>query len=124
LEDGERVEADNGYRGEPLFISIKDNYRNERHQRAKNVARACHECINRFFKRFEVLHEIFRHDLENRAICFWAVAAITQLSIVLDHTQVWQVHYEAAETFADNLLETYNHAVGAEEVAEEVAEEM
>ena len=104
LEDGERVEADTGYIGEPLYISSKFDFRNENHRRSKALVRARHECINRFFKQFEVLHQIFIHDLEKHGMCFWAVAVITQLSIMFEEKKVWGVDYIEAETFDDPLI--------------------
>lgn len=105
LDDGERVECDNGYRGEPLAISLKEEFRNEEHRRSKDLARARHECINRFFKRFEVLHEIFRNDINHHSKCFWAVAVIVQLSIALDEKQIWQVDYIEGETYDHPLID-------------------
>lgn len=100
---GERVEADRGYRGEPLYISVPDDHQSEQHKIAKSHARARHEQINRRFKQFQVLHQIFRHDTTKHAEVFWAVAVITQLSIELGDTLVWPVNY-TGERYSDSLF--------------------
>jgi hypothetical protein len=45
---------------------------------------ARHETMNKRFKKFRVLSGTFRHDLEFHQICFYAVAAITQMKIQHD----------------------------------------
>lgn len=95
---GERVEADKGYRGEPLFVSVPEDFQSEQHKQSKNHARARHEQVNRRLKNFECLHQVFRHDLSKHVDVFWAVAVITQLSLFLDEKTIWSVCYEEAET--------------------------
>jgi hypothetical protein len=103
LQHGERVEADGGYGGEPLYISTPDDYKTERQKVAKTLARARHEQINRLFKRFQCLLQTFRHKPEYHDVVFRAVAVIVQLSIQYKETSVWQVDY-TGDTFADNLF--------------------
>ena len=47
--------------------------------------RARHETINRRFKQFHVLQDVFRHDLTKHQVCFFAVANVTQIMIELGH---------------------------------------
>lgn len=97
LLPGEQVEADMGYRGEPLFVSLPDDYRSNQHKISKNHARARHKQINRRLKTFECLHQTFRHDLSKHVDVFWDVAVVTQLSLLLQEKTVWPVNYSEAE---------------------------
>ena len=38
-------------------------------------------------------------------MCFYAVAVITQLSIMFEEKKVWDVDYVEAETFDDPLID-------------------
>jgi hypothetical protein len=105
LDNGEKVEADMGYVGEPLHISTKDDFRSEEHQRSKDLARARQENINRYLKQFDVLYNTFRHDIQKHAVCFWAVAVITQLSIRFEEKLIWQVNYQGGETYNDPVID-------------------
>jgi DDE superfamily endonuclease len=93
LKWGERVEADAGYRGEPLFVSIPEDYSSQQHKTAKDHARSRHEQINRRLKNFQILHQIFRHDRDKHVTALWAVAVVTQMSICLNEKTVWPVEY-------------------------------
>ena len=50
-----------------------------------------HETINRRFKQWDVLKQVFRHDISLHETCFTAVANIEQLSMQVSPT--WQVDY-------------------------------
>ena len=104
LARGERVEADRGYRGEPLFISIPDDFQSDAHKKTKKHARARHEHLNRRFKTFDCLQQVFRHDLSKHSDVFWAVAVVTQLSLLLQERTIWQVEYTGAETLEDGVF--------------------
>jgi DDE superfamily endonuclease len=93
LDCGERVEADAGYRGEPLFISIPEDYDSEEHRKSKSRARARHEQINRRLKNFECLHQLFRHNPVKHSDVFWSVAVIVQLSLFHSEKTIWNVNY-------------------------------
>jgi DDE superfamily endonuclease len=99
----ERVEADAGYRGEPLYISTPRDFRNEREEIAKNHARARHEHVNRYLKHFGCLQQTYRHKLSKHANLFWAVAVVTQVSLRYQEKLIWQVQY-TGQTHADNIL--------------------
>ena len=64
---------------------------NEHQKRRKQIVRARHETINRRFKEWRVLKEVFRHALEKHGVVFMSVANIVQLS--LEHQPTWQVEY-------------------------------
>lgn len=103
LAPGERVEADRGYRGDPLFVSTADDYETEEHKIMKNHARSRHEQINRLFKNFQSLDQTFRNDATKHSLVFQTVVLIVQLQIKLEEVLVWQVDYNVA-TYADNLF--------------------
>ena len=83
LGDGEKVEADLGYRGEPDFVSVPDcnSFLNRVGRRQKALARSRHETLNKRLKQWHCLHDTFRHDLEKHSPVFRAVAVITQVAI-------------------------------------------
>ena len=82
LLPGEKVEADNGYRGEPLSVSTPDNCQNNAMKyAAKAKARARHECINGALKNFEALKKQFRHKHIHHSAVFTAIAVLTQMEI-------------------------------------------
>jgi hypothetical protein len=83
LDEGEKVEADLGYRGEPQSVSTPDCsvFLNEVGKRQKELARSCHETLNGRLKNWHCLHDTFRHDLEKHGSAFRAVAVIVQVMI-------------------------------------------
>jgi hypothetical protein len=93
LAKGERVEADRGYRGEPLHVSVPDDYTSQEQKIAKGHARARHEHINGRFKKFACLSHVFRHDVRKHSDVFWSVAVITQLSLLYGDKTIWSVKY-------------------------------
>ena len=92
LEPGEMVEADNGYRGEPKHIRIKDDYHSKMERKEKERIRARHETVNRRFKQFKILHDVFRHNLKLHRHVFRAVVVLTQIEIDCGNTPfaAWQ----------------------------------
>jgi DDE superfamily endonuclease len=92
LLPGERVEADKGYRGEPLYVSDPGDFTSLAKKAAKAEARARHETINRRLKQWSCLKQVYRHDLEKHSVVLRAVAVLVQLNIKnFDHP--WQVNY-------------------------------
>jgi DDE superfamily endonuclease len=80
LQQGEeRVEADRGYRGEPLYISTPDDCLNDDQKIAKAHARARHEHVNRRLKEFSALQQVFRHDINKHATVFWLLLLLHSL---------------------------------------------
>ena len=79
LGPNEMVETDDGYkhprcRRTSHVISKQDS-------RARAIARARHECINKKFKQWGCMKQPFRHELWKHKYCFKAIVALTQLSI-------------------------------------------
>lgn len=83
LEEGERVEADDGYVGEaPRHVKCpKSIAQREDTERMQSLVRRRQETINRRFKQFGVLRQRYRHDLRDHGDLFRCVALVTQLSI-------------------------------------------
>jgi len=78
-QHGEMAVADNGYRGEPETIDLpadgpvvhcimKDRYRGRQ------------ENVNKRFKNFGCLKQVFRHSVDFHRDCFEAVAVLVQMS--------------------------------------------
>ena len=81
LLPGERVEADDGYRGDERCDGPFDYCYSEEQYRSKFTVRARHETINRRFKQFGILSTRFRHPRGKHGDIFMAIAVITQISI-------------------------------------------
>ena len=83
LEDGERVEADDGYLGEaPKFVKCPASVtaRPECLAMQKRV-RSRQETVNLRFKMWNILSDRFRHDISMHGDVVIAIAVFTQLSI-------------------------------------------
>jgi len=82
LEEGERVEADDGYRGHaPQLVKCPCCVANPiKKEEMQQRVRARHETANKRFKQWEILHSVYRHDIENHECVFRAIAVLTQLS--------------------------------------------
>ena len=83
LKKFERVEADDGYIGEaPMYIKCPKSFSNpEITEYMQQRVRNRQETINRRFKNWGVLKQVYRHDLDDHCDVFYAIAVITQLSI-------------------------------------------
>lgn len=81
LADGEMVEADRGYRGEYYHVRTPVDYHTEAEKRSKEKIRARQETVNRRFKQFGALKQIFRHHIGVHRVVFESVVVLTQLSI-------------------------------------------
>jgi DDE superfamily endonuclease len=83
LEEGEKVEADKGYRGEAEHASVPDCnvFLSQVGRRQKALARSRHETVNKRLKQWHCLHDTFRHDLTKHGSIFRAVAVIVQVTI-------------------------------------------
>ena len=83
LDEGERVEADDGYSGaDPDYAKARSSvWHPERNNDKRNTVRARHETVNKRLKQFGALSSIFRHDARKHQSVFEAVAVLTQLSI-------------------------------------------
>ena len=85
LDDGERMEADMGYRGEhPVYIKMPSGVdQKEDRQWLDQRHRNRHETVNNKFKKFNCMKNKFRHSVEKHGDCFNCVAVLSQLS--MDH---------------------------------------
>ena len=80
LAEGERVEADMGYRGSaPLHVNCPPYQVPDRREMTANV-RLRHETCNKRFKQWNILKAAYRHDLKDHQAVFGAVACLTQIS--------------------------------------------
>lgn len=94
LGDGERVETDAGYRGEnPEHTRIPNA--NDTEEVASMRARVGkrHETINRRFKQFNCLKNVWKHKLVLHSAAFRAIVVITQL-LMDDGEPVFDVYYD------------------------------
>jgi len=82
LQLGERVEADEGYRGHPVKIECPGNDANPAENRGmQGSARACHETLNEWLKNWGILSRVFCHHIMMHGDVFRACAVVTQLTI-------------------------------------------
>jgi len=73
LEPGERVEADEGYRGHPDKIKCPGNDANPAENRAMHGrVRARHETLNGRLKNWGILSQVFRHHITRHGDVFRA----------------------------------------------------
>ena len=78
-KEGEKAEADLGYRGEPDTIRHPRDYKSWSDQKAKAYVLMRHETINRRFKQFKILSDKFWHDVRKHESVFRAVLVLTQI---------------------------------------------
>ncbi len=79
LEPGERVEADEGYRGHPDKIKYPGNDANPAENWGmQGRVRARHETLN---GRLKILSQVFRHNIMMHGDVFRACAVVTQLTV-------------------------------------------
>lgn len=69
--------ADEGYRGEPEYLSTRNQFDPREVANFKNRALARHENFNAKLKTFDILNGTFRHGPQKQQIAFEAVCAIT-----------------------------------------------
>jgi hypothetical protein len=102
LEEGERVEADDGYRGDsPRYVKCPASIGNhEEMNTSAAFVRRRHETINKRFKQWGILKQVYRGDLSKHGTAFRVCAIITQLAIE-NGEPLFQVDYEDPDF--DNL---------------------
>ena len=98
LPQGERVEADKGYRGEKLKVDLPHECTSgdPLQRRSKARVRARHESMNRMLKRFKCLHEVYCHDLVKHQTVFRAVVYVTQIALQ-NGSSLMKVNYKTME---------------------------
>ena len=85
LDENERVEADDGYRGEdPLHAKVPKSMvhgHDEKMLVVRTHVRRRHETANKRIKQFACVATKFRHDISFHGCCFRACTVLTQLAI-------------------------------------------
>ena len=109
LEEHERVEADDGYRGEnPGAAKIPGSQYHNHDKKQKKVrgkVRSRQEGVNRLFKLFKILDGRFDHDMGIHGIVVRAVVVLVQLSLENGFLSVFDVsEYEDPQPNTSNLL--------------------
>ncbi len=119
LDNGERVEADNGYRGEsPKFVKCPSSIGNhEESEHMSAFVRRRQETINKRFKQWGILKHVYRGDFSKHGQVFRVCAIVTQLAIE-NGEPLFQVDYDDPDF--DNLC--FDDVNSAENDDNEVAE--
>ncbi len=83
LDPIERVEANDGYIGEALYhVNCPKCAANpEENRQMQGLVRARHETLNGRCKAWEILKQLYRHDIALHSYVFRAIAIIIQLTI-------------------------------------------
>ena len=90
LEDDKPVHADRGYSaspdddGERVFITPNTPGLAGEARRAHGRLHARHEGVNGMLKRFAVLENRFRHEIQLHEKCFFAVVSLVQLTMMVE----------------------------------------
>ncbi len=94
LEPYECVEADDGYIGEaPYRVKCPKCLATTEEQKAMaNCVRSRQEMVNRRFKQWRILHDVYQGDISMHRDVFASIAVITQLSIN-NGKKLFQVEY-------------------------------
>jgi uncharacterized protein YpmB len=109
LDDGERVEADDGYRGEsPQYVKCPKSIGNHDASEASAAfVRRRQETINKRFKQWGIMKQVYRGDISKHGHAFRVCAIVTQLAIE-NGEPLFQVDYEDPDFdnlyFNDNIL--------------------
>lgn len=95
LEEGERVEADDGYEPHaPQYVKCPKCIANDPERESmQQKVRSRHETVNKRFKQWKILREEYRHNIEDHGSVFRAVAVLTQLAIEKGEP-LYEVDYE------------------------------
>jgi hypothetical protein len=82
LEPNERVEADDGYRFDaPKYIKCPGSISNPQHkQKLQQRLRAKQETCNKRFKQWNILKNVYRHEITAHGNVFRAICVITQVA--------------------------------------------
>ena len=98
LDYDEPVHADRGYSnspeddGEVIFITPNTTGLTNAARRAHGRLHARHEGVNSKLKKFAVLENRFRHDLELHGECFFAIVTLVQLGMMVE-TAPYDIDY-------------------------------
>ena len=101
LGPGERVEADDGYRGKPRYVKHpKSMGHHPACAEMQKIVRGRQETINKRFKQWGVLKQMFRGDITQHGDYFRFCCFVTQLCI-MNGEPLFSVDYEDPDY--DNL---------------------
>lgn len=83
LGKNERVEADDGYRGEaPGKVKCPASFANPiENEYMQQRVRSRQETVNKRFKQWAILDQTYRHSTDDHAYVFRAIVVLTQLSL-------------------------------------------
>jgi len=105
LEDGEQIEADNGYLGEaPRKCVIPDRSRpcvRDDNPRMKSRLQKRHETANRRLKVYRSLNGVFRGSVSRHSVCFRALAVLLNLAFHSGEQELFDVR-EHDDTLSDD----------------------
>ena len=76
LNEDEKVIADLGYRGEDCIVLPTGDT-----SLLANTVRGRQEHVNKRFKQWQILHRVFRHDVQKHQPVFMAIAVITEVTL-------------------------------------------
>jgi hypothetical protein len=110
LSPGEQVVADKGYKGDPLYVRVPDRNNDTVEDKKYNSdARMRQEHVNRYFKTWKILKEVYRHDRDSHCMVFWSVAVLTQISFDMGDKHTWQFQFwgETYDEARQYLLNTF-----------------
>jgi len=95
IKAGKRAEADDGYAGEPGACDLPKEMLcgSPAQMKQKAFVRSRHETCNKRFKQFQILKQVFRHEIRRHKGVFTAIAVITQISITTG-SPLFQVDYK------------------------------
>ena len=94
LEDGERVEADDGYVGEcPGKVKVRKNHLTVNEEQGAMRARLGRrqETVNRRIKVFAALNTTFRQSIRKHSICFRCAAILVQMAFELGQQEMFDM---------------------------------
>lgn len=79
IPPGRKVIADDGYKGEPERISLRNEFDPREIAEFKERVMARHETFNQRLKNFNCLSQRFRHGIERHKVSFEAVCVIVMM---------------------------------------------
>ena len=91
LDQDERYIADRGYRNGGVGSWTPDEGP-ARFDEMKAAVRARHETVNGRFKRWAILNNVYRHDIDKHEKVMWAVLMLTQAKFDM-HKRLYKVDY-------------------------------
>jgi hypothetical protein len=98
LDWDERVEADDGYIGDATYkVKCPASLTNpDKTQATQTIVRMRQETINMRLKQWEILKQVYRHDITQHGYVLRAVAVVVQIAIEngeplfqVDYSDLW-----------------------------------